>query len=235
MDAVTLALAKAYSDSKGGYAEPQKTILARTTLDFNKNAAYLPDPFNFVVGCEYKLTISLGGESESYTGVATEMTDNGIMVVTVVFGGIIACADFPPNVAEIYGAAASLAYMASGNVTVDPATEFEIVKPETIHPIDPKYLPGVVLPVVELSTTFKVGSQYTENENKILTALFEKYVPAVIKCAVDLGTIGVFEKTAFVWSPVSPGNMAIFVASVGGTILQIADMDRQGAWLCNAQ
>lgn len=106
---------------------------------------------------------------------------------------------------------------------------------ETIHPIDPKYLPGVCLPVVELSTTFKAGSQYTDEEGKILTAAFEKNTPVVIKCNADAGDLGTFENTALVWCPATSGNFQLFVASFGGLILQILDLDSAGKWACNVQ
>lgn len=53
---------------------------------------------------------------------------------------------------------------------------------ETITPIDPKYLPGVCLPVVELSTEVQYGdmTSLSPEENAALTAAAEGGLPIVI-------------------------------------------------------
>lgn len=105
---------------------------------------------------------------------------------------------------------------------------------ETVHPIDPKFLPGVCLPVVELSTTFSTGAWFTDAENELLTEAHAKNVPLVIKCNMNLGNSGVFENTAAVWSPVISGGIKVFVLSMGGIVLQIGDVLKDGKWVCSA-
>ena len=97
--------------------------------------------------------------------------------------------------------------------------------------INPSFLPGVCLPVVELSTTLESEAQYTEEECTTLTALFAMDVPVIIKCGVDLGTSGTFEKIAAVWNPGTSGNIPLFIVTVGGITLQIADITGNGEWI----
>lgn len=114
-----------------------------------------------------------------------------------------------------------------------------LTKTETIHPMNDKYvppipaekLPGVCLPVVELSTTFEPEAQYTEEECATLTALFAMDVPVIIKCGVDLGTSLSVDKIAAVWSPATDDNFPIFIASCGGIAMQIVDITRNGGWI----
>lgn len=57
---------------------------------------------------------------------------------------------------------------------------------ETIHPIDPKYLPGVCLPVVELSTVASdTQTNLTAEEAEKIKAL--NGAPCIIKCNISVG------------------------------------------------
>ena len=104
---------------------------------------------------------------------------------------------------------------------------------ETIVPIDQKYLPGVCLPVVELSTTFSVNTYLTDAEGKALDVAFEANTPIIIKCNIDLGTNAVFNNTAAVWSPVIDNNANVFIASFGGVTLTIVNPHGYPAWGCS--
>ena len=121
-----------------------------------------------------------------------------------------------------------------GNNPIFPTTK-GILRKLGGDKIDPKYLPGVCLPVVELSTTFNVGSQFTDEESKILTAAFEKNTPVVFKCNADVDNLGTFENTALVWCPITSDNSRVFIASFGGVGLQIAEIGSSGKWFCNVQ
>ena len=102
----------------------------------------------------------------------------------------------------------------------------------TIVPIDQKYLPGVCLPVVELSTAFAPFTSLTDAENKLLTDAHAKNVPVVIRCNVALGENGLYENTAVVWNPVFAVGVKLFIASFGGIMLQIQDVNNDGKWSC---
>lgn len=57
---------------------------------------------------------------------------------------------------------------------------------EVIHPIDPKYLPGVCLPVVELETAVKFNdsTELSEAESAMLTSKAELKTPIVLKFSI---------------------------------------------------
>lgn len=65
------------------------------------------------------------------------------------------------------------------------------VQEETIHPIDPKFLPGVCLPVVELETVIPVRDEepvpLSESENLVLDKMMESFTPFVLKCKLTNG------------------------------------------------
>lgn len=58
---------------------------------------------------------------------------------------------------------------------------------ETVHPIDPKYLGGAVLPVVELSTIATTdGVALTAEESTQIDDAFANGTPVAIKGSIDL-------------------------------------------------
>ena len=72
------------------------------------------------------------------------------------------------------------------------APEFHVEKitfADTIVPIDPKYLPGVCLPVVELSTVITNGAMLTDEESAKLAALAEKRLPVILRFLYSDSTI----------------------------------------------
>lgn len=146
MDIVTLAMAKAYSDSKGGYAEKNVFTWDGNTEGLDELDGYLyrisdriPDVNTFV-----RLRGIAGGvEMELTASDCTITEDNGVGWIK--FDDTIAAAVVPSG----FPSARSGVYFARYNEnSVMTYLEFA----ETIHPIDPKYLPGVCLPVVELET-----------------------------------------------------------------------------------
>lgn len=230
MDIVTLAMAKAYSDKKGGYVENaivmprQELELVYSEDDLVFEVIFNPAPFvpvagtDYIVkwdGVEYKCTC-LGDETFLAFGNVGAMSgeSTGEPFLVIYRGGTLS--------------------VSSVDATEQVTVTVEIIA-ETIVPIDPKYLPGVCLPVVRLSTTFKPSSQFTDEESKILTAAFEKNTPVVIMCNVDVDNFGTLENTALVWCPAISGNFQAFAASLGGLMLQIVDIDSSGKWLCNVQ
>ena len=97
---------------------------------------------------------------------------------------------------------------------------------ETTTPIDPKYLPGVCLPVVELSTEPGVGSgaKLTSTECAALNDAFNDQMPIVCKCSLMGITLSV--PMLYVNSPsTSSGYMGM--SGVGDISLTLQD---DGAW-----
>lgn len=119
-------------------------------------------------------------------------------------------------------------------VTENTIIKVEMVA-ETIHPIDPKFLPGVCLPVVELSTTFAIGASFTEEENAKLKAVWESGTPMITKCNMTLENFGNLTDCQAVWNRGLSSAVCAFLFSFGGLMLQIASMDNGETWLCNIQ
>ena len=97
----------------------------------------------------------------------------------------------------------------------------------TTTPIDPKYLPGVCLPVVELSTEPGVGSgaKLTSTECAALNDAFNDQMPIVCKCNL-MGTVTLSVPMLYVNSP-STSSGYIGMSSVGDISLTLQD---DGTW-----
>lgn len=148
MDMIALAMAKAYSDSKGGYAK-------KKTLTFNGDAA---DKYVYVYGSlQYvqmsdtvidaktvtKITAMIGGVSQEFPVAETQVLTENVMLVYVSYGGSIvpAVAICTENV-HVWKKGVSVLYDPNGDFTGIPMW-ISLVESETVHPIDPKYLPPV--------------------------------------------------------------------------------------------
>lgn len=104
---------------------------------------------------------------------------------------------------------------------------------ETIVPIDQKYLPGVCLPVVELSTTFTSGADLTEEEDKLLKAAWERNTPVVIKLPVSFDNTN--SDMCAVWSRADHGGICNFTLPYGGKTLVLYSTDNAVSWGCTVQ
>lgn len=107
---------------------------------------------------------------------------------------------------------------------------------ETIHPIDPKYLPGVCLPVVELSTVATNGAVFSEADNVKLTTAKEKGTPAVISCTIDHGD-GTLNSGQFVFncSQITQNGSVIsdlITTSTAGIVVAFSKLNENTIWTC---
>lgn len=226
MDVLTLSMAKAYSDSKGGYTKSRiEQILPEATHNFE-----LQDGFAMVM-IERNAVLYEGQsctvlwDGKTYNCNVFVVEESTVIGNAGIFTGESG-GEEPFFISFEEGVIVLVAEIAGEHtVSVSSTTE-------TIVPIDQKYLPGVCLPVVELSTTFSMGAALTDAENELLTGAHAKNVPLVIRCSMNLGNSSVFENTAAVWSPASSGGIKAFVLSMGGIVLQIADMLKDGNWIC---
>lgn len=101
----------------------------------------------------------------------------------------------------------------------------KIVGEETIHPIDQKFIPGAVLPVVELETDIFVnGAICSAEESAALTEAVKKQMPVMVKVTVSEGIASMVmhcqiyneEKTLF--------------SSILGAHLQLTYFETDGTW-----
>lgn len=132
------------------------------------------------------ITIIAGDESGTFTkpNIAVSV-DSGIQVLNyeaLIF--LTAVAENIPDIGVTKGV-----YVVLNEVEGLPCYATNVKFAETIHPIDPKFIPGVCLPVVELSTIITGGATFTDAENAALNEAAATGLPVVIKFDVELGII----------------------------------------------
>lgn len=105
-------------------------------------------------------------------------------------------------------------------------TEINGVLTETIHPIDPKFLPGAVVPVVELTTEPAAeGATLTAEESAMMEEVFATGLPFVLKCTFDTSIISVM------CSMLNMGGMMVgYVGSIGDNT-KIFVNKMEGVWI----
>lgn len=178
MDLITLAMAKKYTDSQRiGYTERKELASFQLTpnADIGMNMGVSMGAIGLEVGKTYTVTTDSG----SYTAVCKEMSG------TLLLGNANFMMDALDNTGETFcvvemddGAGLMTVAMDANNGT------HMTVSAETIVPIDPKYLPGVCLPVVKLTTVVTHGG-VALNEEEI--AQFEAVgaQSCIVKCALS--------------------------------------------------
>lgn len=188
MDLITLAMAKKYTDEKAGYVEkPVFTYDGNgEVVDINGLTFHrITDKFHdlntlvkmegFAYGSKMEFTaddITITGETD--TSVAVQEG-------TVKYAGNDMVFILALKVLEGLEGVVALntgVYVFSTDDAYVSYLEFA----ETIHPIDPKFIPGAVLPVVEVKSFYATP---TEEENKALTAFIG--LPIIVKGAVADG------------------------------------------------
>lgn len=190
MDIVTLAMAKAYSDSKGGYTKPGKVYTFDGNLDGKESYEVQQNFYMVKVSdevCdlnsieEIVLLSSMNGSKTFKKKDITVGIDAGVLA-TIVNG--VACvfsanegneAGYPKGTFILY-------------ISYDEHYEYvsKIQFAETIVPIDPKFLTpmGGGLPVVKLTTEPAAdGVRLTDEESAAIRAAWTDGLPAVISFA----------------------------------------------------
>lgn len=197
MDILTLAMAKAYTDSKGGYdnsysmtfdgnTEGKVMIPLMNGVSFVKvsnkvlskeellGATYVSFDGKTIVIAEKNIfdNSAVGATTQFFGVMADNMTDAPVIVsskaCTINFGGVPVTV---PNDGTyfIYIMMGSAMYVSS-------------LSNETIVPIDQKYLPGVCLPVVEIADISAITAEEGAELGKHIG------MPVVIKVTID-GTL----------------------------------------------
>ena len=163
MDLITLAMAKAYSNSKGGYVEQSRKIFNIALTD-GSNYDVVVTGKELTVGETYTVIT----ESGSFSAVCKDF-DGGALL-----GNLASINPSGENTGESFVVYVGVEKGEAYGVAVDQngGSFIKVITPETIHPIDPKYLPGVCLPVVELNIDAIIGEEvaFTDAENAALTA-----------------------------------------------------------------
>lgn len=228
MNIVTLAMAKAYTNSQRlGHVESKRITYDGKSekidmLGGNANtvAKISDEPFDLSTVCRLYLKFRDGMEIAVEKESITIYAEGGIEFIGN-NTALIFCMSVPEN--NDVGLPAGL-YVADG--FDENGDEFYVprIETETIVPIDPKYLPGVCLPVVELSTTVASGAVFTAEENAKLTAAFAEGVPIVLNCSLDSQGEGIkAESFAGVAYRAISDVMNMFVLYMGQTFVIMSE------------
>lgn len=216
MDFLTLALAqKKALEAMGIKIEPSKVL---TYDGKGETFAHNGHSYAKITSDAYDLTkvksitVSLGGEYVTLSGDALAVSHDdemGYDVLSATYMGMTL-----PAVIAVEGLSLCVYDDEIGYVT---RIEFT----ETIHPIDPKYLPGVCLPVVEIADVTAI----TATESAAITAAAENGLPCVLKWFSDgdNGFVSVFNLL------VDEGAYQ-YTAFVYGSIMTIVKNSESGLW-----
>ena len=102
----------------------------------------------------------------------------------------------------------------------------------TIHPIDPKFLPGVCLPVVELSTNLSGTDaiDLTAEESAMLTATLSSKSAIMLKCLLDTAPATLL-MSYFDYSSVDDVTLDhMYFSSIEGTRIYLKKMTDSDIW-----
>jgi hypothetical protein len=249
MDLITLAMAKAHSDSKGGYVEKHKVTANSRDFD-NSEFTVMGVGFSLVSPLMPTKEELAGGKIiiRLYNSTAEEQLECTIGDVLfddeMVYGGKLHAGNIKTSymVAIAYKtgewAAVGETIEKTGIYIHFPNMEegisFELTfEWETIHPIDPKFIPGAVLPVVEISTNPSTeGAPLTAEESAAIQAAFDTGMPCVVKINLRLSEESSVKLTVLMlhMRATDPeGVQDIYAAEVSGGRYSISKMD--GVWL----
>ena len=216
-----LSMAKAYSDSKGGYVEPGKVYAFDGNLEgkevfvINEAISLVKlsnDPLNLGnVRSFEKITIN---NQEWDTNINIEKYEKNKFIVSSVDDDGTFCIMIGENqyiisVENMFGdIIARGTWILHGKIGKTVSYISEIQMSDTVRPIDQKYLPGMCLPVVELTTVPTTeGAELTTNEIARMNEVAELGTPIVV--VYDPGN-GAAMKMVF--SYISIENMTVFAA-----------------------
>ena len=187
MDMITLAMAKAYSDSKGGYVKPGeviafdgntngKEIFADT--DMGLSLVKVSDKF-YDLSKVNRIVATDPATGEKQDIPFSAFTENGESLA----GGFAG----ETYVISTDGTGDNMGFLTPGTWVLEKGIYISRVEfAETIVPIDQKYLPGVCLPVVEIA---EYAADIATEVNTKLTACIG--TPIVLKVGSATGTVTV--------------------------------------------
>lgn len=182
MDVVTLSMAKAYTDSQrlayteGGKIMWDVELVPMEGTGFTYFQESNTDQTVLSVGKTYTVTTDSG----SFTTVCKEMSG----VVFLGNGSILGITGVEDSGENFLVAVDEDHVM--GFLDFNGGSRMEISTAATIHPIDQKFLPGVCLPVVELSTKANImeAVYLSEADKTAMDDAWKKNTPCIISLGV---------------------------------------------------
>lgn len=188
-DPVTYALAKSYSDSKGGYTEPGKKLFTIELtdgqyLDATRKSGSLE------VGKTY--TVAVDGETYTCKGKDGAEVDADVCLGNFGLAGGTDTGE-PFFVLETFDSGTDNVWVLAA-MTNNGASTISVSIADTTVPIKPEYLPGVCLPVVELSTVPTAdGTELTAEEAVAMDALNGS--PCIVRTESEIDGINLTHDT----------------------------------------
>lgn len=238
MDMITLAMAKKYTDEQRlGYSaydiasevhyngvNEDKEIIPGEALGVSGAYAYA-SPDVFTGGVPVKVVCVKGGvDLFEASNLRVEVSNDGIwMLLGDIFGeNRMLALSFGNNVAQLIGVSAgTYVWREAINDKVCWAGDITGYFTETIHPIDPKFIPGAVLPVVELTTEpTEKGAPLTEAESAMMDEAAAKGMPAVIKYPMG----DAMSACIFIYAATEATNRRTFMVGLGASIIQLMNL-----------
>lgn len=133
-----------------GYTDGGTVVLPKTELTILPEVGVgIEKRLNIVVGKSYTATLFIDGEEYHSTGVCFEEEETKVPFI-ISMGGtsfILICTLVPEDYVDEFGC--NTAFIIE-NLAKPLTVTIQISTTETIHTIDPKYISGVTLPIVEL-------------------------------------------------------------------------------------
>ena len=179
MDILTLAMAKAYSDRKGGYTKTSApvVVIPKGSYEFNNGECNTPTTQFPKEGDSITLTL----DGAVYTETAKKGVVDGLEVLCIGNGASFGGDDTGENYSVVFVPSEGFVLVTDmdklgGGSTATNTVELSF-KTQTIVPIDQKYLPGVCLPVVDM-TGCVLGEAITDET--VITALNKCYAESPV-------------------------------------------------------
>lgn len=230
MDVVTLAMAKAYTDSQRiGYTEPEKVLYWNG--DTTNKEAFDASTDIVRISAEYvdlskvenlMVKIAENQTLETKATYAREYIEDDVYVdclMSALEPEYPVLVGFPTDIEGFFGIYA---------VTNYPGYRFESATiPGAVHTIDPKYLPSGVSAIRTIQLTTPVAmdgeTQLTAEEGKELDAALEAVCPVSLRLNLDMGDV--YNPCALVFNKM--GDAFMCYVFEGTTILSLVLMQNE--------
>ena len=227
-NAIVLDEAKRYTDKKMQNVLGAERINVLIDLPLDEGHASLERKVGLVAGTTYTVALDSG----NYSAVCKRIDSNGesmLLIGNAALLGIPGMEDTGESFLIYEGYDSVTETYVTMVADAQAGTRCKVY--ETIRTIDPKFLPGVCLPVVELSGTLTTSDAVAEEDCAKLKAAHGSNLPVVIKSDAIINNTRYADSALIYISGTMPDNgVMFFVASLGTIQLQILSNDDGETW-----
>lgn len=219
----------------GGMGRTEKTVLTYDGNDYGKDFVLMNSGFFVRIADVIDPTtikevtgVSDGTEmtiSADTLNVEKSIHDNGSVIYGVYYDEILFIVILSESIGEGMSAGTYVLSMPNKQMYVSR------IECETIHPIDPKFIPGAVLPVVELETVLKedgTGVALSESDCSVMNEVSATGMPFVLKCLTDDDGFLCGVMSAYGPAELGAGMMYRFASCAGNVDME--NSNGAGAW-----